>query len=60
MAKKKIEIKIISISRQNVRSLPSWIGKRILRTIWEEEICTQEKTTELPIGGENSDNAEKG
>ena len=60
MAKQRPEIKIISISKQNVRNLPLWIGKRILRTISEEETCTQEETTESPIRKEDSDNAEKG
>jgi len=60
MAKHRPEVKIISISKQNVRCLPLWIGKRILKTISKEDACKQEKTTESPIRKEDSDNAEKG
>ena len=60
MAKQRPEVKIISISKQNVQRLPLWIGKRILRTIREEDVRKQEETTESPIREEDSDNAEKG
>ena len=60
MAKHRPEVKIISISKQNVRCLPLWIGKRILKTISGEDVRKQEKTTESPIGEENSDNNGKG
>ena len=60
MAKHRPEVKIISISKQNVRCLPLWIGKRILKTISKEDVHKQEETTELTIRKEDSDNAEKG
>ena len=60
MAKHRPEVKIISISKQNVRCLPLWIGKRILKTISKEDVRKQEETTESPIREEDSDNAEKG
>ena len=60
MAKQRPEIKIISISKQNVRNLPLWIGKRILKTISGEDSCAQEKTTESPVRKEGFDSAEKG
>ena len=60
MAKQRPEVKIISISKQNVRCLPLWIGKRILKTISKEDVRKQEEITESPIRKEDSDNAEKG
>ncbi len=60
VAKHRPEVKIISISKQNVRCLPLWIGKKILKTISKEDVHKQEETTESPIRKEDSDNAEKG